>query len=310
METVLRFCNENRIPFRKNEPLFRHSTFRIGGPADLAIFPSRSEQLAELIPLLDKEGIPRFVAGNGSNVLFADGGFRGTVLFTAGMDDLSRDGLSVTASCGVTLTALSRFACREGLSGAAFLFGIPGSVGGGVYMNAGAYGSEISSVLLSCSVLFADGSVCDMSNDACGFSYRYSILRETGGIVLSARIGLAEGNRADIEREMRELLARRSEKQPLEWPSAGSVFKRPARGFAAQMIDECGLKGTRVGGAVVSEKHAGFIVNTGGASAKDVRKLMEIVSRTVWEKKGVLLEPEIILMDEGEERGGSEEWKY
>ena len=297
INAIKALCRETGVLCLENEPLSRRTTFRIGGPADLSLFPRTAGQMRELLALLKESGTAFFVLGKGSNVLFPDEGFRGAVLFTEEMKELTREGKTVTASCGVSLTALSRFALSLRLKGAEFLYGIPGSVGGAVYMNAGAYGSEVSSILLSCSAVLPDGSRASFSNGSCGFSYRHSVFCENGGVVLSATFELEEGDPEEIGQTMRALFAKRAEKQPLDLPSAGSAFKRPKEGFAAQMIDECGLKGLMAGGAAVSEKHAGFIVNRGGATAKDVKELIKTVRDTVFREKGVLLEPEIVVVE-------------
>lgn len=285
-------------------PLSRYTTFRIGGDAALAAFP-RTEEEALLVLRYAKElDVPLFVIGGGSNLLCPDAGYNGAVLFTKRINEISfrdaEDGsVFVTAGAGVTLSALSKALLEKGLTGAEFLYGIPGTVGGAVVMNAGAYGGEIAQILSSSRYVnrnFPDASdTRDLA--AHRYGYRTSVyLTAPEELVLSATFLLKKGNAVEIENEMRRLLSQRKEKQPLEYPSAGSFFKRPIGTFAGKLIEDSGLKGTRIGGAEISPKHAGFIVNRGGATESDVRRLAALVRETVLRETGRLLESEVRTM--------------
>lgn len=286
-------------------PMRTLTTFHIGGPADLLCDAVSPDEVRCALLSAHRFSVPVTVIGNGSNLLVRDGGIRGLVLrLTASAQSplvLSEDSRSVWLRCyaGISLAALSAFACQLGLSGMAELSGIPGTLGGGVIMNAGAYGAELSGVVRSVRALrMTDVSPCVFEGDALGFGYRRSAMAGADVLVTEADLCLPRGDAEQIRTRMRELAAARREKQPLDLPSAGSTFKRPAGGFAAKMIDECGLRGTCIGGAQVSEKHAGFIVNRGGASAADVLRLMALVRGRVAERFGVTLEPEIRILGE------------
>ncbi|MBQ6839460.1 MAG: UDP-N-acetylmuramate dehydrogenase [Oscillospiraceae bacterium] len=284
-----------KIELRMNEPMSRHTSFRIGGPVEVMAFPKSRDELAEILKvsaLLDTKAV---ILGAGTNILAPDEGMHGLVICLKdcldGMQRLDQNRIYVAA--GVTMTRAAVFAAGLGLSGLEFAHGIPGTVGGGVYMNAGAYGGEICQVCESVDVMSMDGTVCTLTGDQMGFSYRHSILEDTPGIVLGAVFSLAEKTEAEIRAVMQDLMNRRKTSQPLDLPSAGSAFKRPVGGYAAALIDQSGLKGFRVGGAAVSEKHAGFVVNMGGASAADVKTLLKQVSDKVFENSGIRLEPEV-----------------
>ncbi len=286
----------NRFPgleIRENEPLKNHSSFRIGGPADIMCLPKTAEELAALYrALLDMEA-RLFVMGNGSNLLFADEGFHGVVIKTSGLNEVVLAGENlVRAQCGALLSQTAVFARKNALSGMEFAHGIPGSVGGAVMMNAGAYGGEIKDVAAETVYLDAAGELCRVSGEAHEFAYRHSRFKE-GEIIISCDFLLQQGNEAEIQNKMSELAAKRKASQPLELPSAGSTFKRPVGGYAAALIDQAGLKGLSVGGAQVSEKHAGFVVNTDGASCADVLALMDKVKEAVFKASGIELEPEV-----------------
>lgn len=288
-----------QILVRPEEPMARHTTFRIGGPAECMAFPRTEQELQQLLRFARERACPVLLLGGGSNLLAPDEGLRGLVIETrSGLRALQNPEPEVlTAQCGLSLAALSGAAAERGLCGLAFAQGIPGTVGGGVYMNAGAYGGEMAGAVRSVRALNpADGTVRTLSGAELAFGYRRSAFMQTGEIVLQAEFRLERGERAEILAEMEELARRRREKQPLDLPSAGSAFRRPAQGYAAAMIDEAGLRGLRVGGAAVSEKHAGFIVNLGGATAEDVRRLIGEVQKRVYARTGVLLEPEIRLL--------------
>ena len=276
----------------ENEPMSRHCSFRIGGAAAAFCRVSDEAQLAALLALLRREGVPYAVIGRGSNLLVSDGGFPGAVVQLA--DDpasLRREGDCVSAWAGVTLARLAVFAREQGLAGLEFAHGIPGSLGGGILMNAGAYGGEMKDVVVSVRYLDAAGAVRETAEP--GFAYRHSRFSDSGEIVLGAVLRLRPNAPDAIAARMAELWEKRSASQPLSLPSAGSTFKRPATGYAAAMIDGAGCKGLAVGGAQVSEKHAGFVVNRGGATAADVKALMAQVQRRVLEKYGVELQPEV-----------------
>ena len=276
----------------ENEPMSRHCSFRIGGAAAAFCRVSDEAQLAALLALLRCEGVPYAVIGRGSNLLVSDGGFPGAVVQLA--DDpasLRREGDCVSTWAGVTLARLAVFAREQGLAGLEFAHGIPGSLGGGILMNAGAYGGEMKDVVVSVRYLDAAGAVRETEEP--GFAYRHSRFSDSGEIVLGAALRLRPDAPDAIAARMAELWEKRSASQPLSLPSAGSTFRRPATGYAAAMIDGAGCKGLAVGGAQVSEKHAGFVVNRGGATAADVKALMAQVQRRVLEKYGVELQPEV-----------------
>lgn len=283
----------------EDRPMAEHTSFHIGGPARRWVRPRSGEELAALLKLAEGEGWPFLVLGNGSNLLVADEGLDRLVIHTGALSRLEAEagGLTLTAESGVSLARLAEEALRRGLTGLEFAHGIPGSVGGGLYMNAGAYGGELRQVLESARVYLPGEGVRTLTNGEMAFGYRRSLLMDRpGGAVLSARFRLAKGDPEAIRERMRELSRRRREKQPLEYPSAGSVFKRPEGRFAGGLIEQCGLKGCRIGGAQVSEKHAGFIINAGGATCADVLALIGHIQRTVEERTGVRLEPELRLL--------------
>lgn len=283
------------VPFMLNEPLAPHTTFRIGGPAALFCRPQTAAQLAAALDLCRQNGVRYYLLGNGSNVLFADAGFAGCIISTA---DLASDPVftadgRVTAPAGLPLAALCKAAQQRGLAGLEFAYGIPGSVGGAVYMNAGAYGGEIRDVLESVTFLDEGGEERTLPAADLKLGYRTSIFEARPWVITAASFALHPGDAAAILDRMRALLQRRKDKQPLDLPSAGSTFKRPAGAFAGRLIEDCGLRGLVVGGAQVSEKHCGFVVNVGGATCADVLALTEEVARIVREKTGYTLEREI-----------------
>lgn len=277
------------------EPMSKHTSFRIGGNVEIMAFPKNAEEIKKLRHYAELRNIPCRILGAGTNVLAPDEEIPGMVICLK--DCL--DGIQVLDDCrlrvyaGVTMTKAAVYAAVHNLGGLEFAHGIPGTVGGGVYMNAGAYGGEICQICESVDVLTKEGELRTYSCEDMGFSYRHSRLEDDGGIVISAVFALAEKPEAEIRLEMQELMKRRSASQPLDLPSAGSAFKRPVGGYAAALIDQSGLKGFRVGNAAISEKHAGFAVNLGGATALDVRKLLNRVSDIVFEKTGIRLEPEV-----------------
>ena len=298
-QTLCQNLEKYSIPYVCDEPLAKHTSFRIGGPAKVLCTPADGRQLIRALGLCDQLGVRRYLLGKGSNVLFSDAGFDGAVICTAafsGAPRLGDDGI-VEADAGLGLNQLCRAAQAWGLTGLEFAYGIPGSVGGAVYMNAGAYGGEIKDVLHSVVFLDDTGGLRSLPAGELELGYRHSLFTEKNWCILTARFRLEAGDPEKIGEKMRQLMARRVEKQPLDYPSAGSAFKRPQGAFAGALIDQCGLRGARVGGAAVSEKHCGFIVNLGGATCADVLALAELVQRTVREKTGYQLEKEIRVVE-------------
>jgi len=287
-----------RLPdmtLRFEEPMSLHTSFRIGGKARAMVFPRNAEQLKEILKVYDLLGSKPIILGAGTNVLAPDEGIFDLVVCLKdcldGIELLEGDRIRVMA--GVTMTRAAIFAANHGLSGMEFAHGIPGTVGGGVFMNAGAYGGEICQICESVDVMDVNGNVRTYSNADMEFSYRHSVLEEAGGIVVSTVFCLKPGDPVQIKAKMKELMAKRSASQPLDLPSAGSAFKRPVGGYAAALIDEAGLKGFAVGDAAISTKHAGFAVNLGNATAEDVKSLLKQVSDIVFTHSGIRLEPEI-----------------
>ncbi len=281
----------------REEPMSRHTTFRIGGPVRRLARPAGPEELAALLELAEAEGWPTLVIGNGSNLLAADEGLDLLVIHTGHLDRLERlGGAGIRAGAGVSLARLALFAQKQSLGGLAFAHGIPGSLGGAVCMNAGAYGGEMSQVVRAVTAWFPGEGTVRLECDALEFGYRRSVFSRRSGVALEAELALEPGDGQAIRAEMEDLSRRRREKQPLELPSAGSVFKRPEGRFAGALIEGCGLKGLRVGGAQVSEKHAGFVVNTGSATCADVLELIGHIQERVLEETGVALEPEIRIL--------------
>ena len=294
IDKLKKTLESTRYTVWENEPMSKHTSFKIGGPAKLFVSPADSNTLSELITNCKNYDIPTVYFGNGSNILFNDYGFDGVVISTSRMTEISlQDENVIECGSGVKNSVLCQFALENSLSGFEFLWGIPGTVGGAAFMNAGAYGGEIKDVIVGCEYITADGEIKEMSSDEMDLSYRHSIFSENGGIITKVRLRGRLDNKEVIRTLMDELMDRRRTKQPLEFPSAGSVFKRPEGYFAAALIEECGLKGESVGGAQVSEKHSGFIINTGNATASDVKQLVEIIKETVFMQKGVQLECEI-----------------
>jgi UDP-N-acetylmuramate dehydrogenase len=278
---------------REHEPMSAHTTFAVGGPADCMVFPADANQLAAVLETARRAGLPTLVLGRGSNLLCADAGVRGLVVSTENMQTLSLEGTTVTAGAGVTLAHAAEFAAAHGLTGLEFACGIPGSLGGAVYMNAGAYGGEMKDVVADATLLDPDGRLMTLAGSDMGFAYRHSLLREEPLICVAARLALAPDDQAAIRARMADLTQRRESRQPLEMASAGSTFKRPQGHYTGPLIIDCGLSGCRIGGAQVSTKHAGFVVNTGTATADDVASLIYHIEQTVWQKTGVRLETEV-----------------
>ena len=283
------------IQLKEGELLSSHTTFRIGGAAKYFAVPKNEEEIMEAVDFAIVKDLPYYILGKGSNVLFADEGYPGVVIeIGAGMEKVERTGdTGIRAQAGVSLSALAVFAAREGLSGLEFAGGIPGTLGGAVTMNAGAYGGEMKDVIVSAKVMDEEGAVQDLSCEELQLGYRTSIVQKKQLVVLEAEFLLKPGTTEEIQNTMKELNAKRREKQPLEYPSAGSTFKRPEGYFAGKLIEDAGLRGYRVGDAQVSEKHCGFVVNRGKATCAEVLQLIEDVQKEVKEQFGVQLEPEV-----------------
>ncbi len=282
----------------RNAPMRDYTTLKLGGPADYLAFPSSPEELAALFAEAELAGLPVTVIGHGSNLLVLDGGIRGLVIRIGNkMNGITAEGRTIRAQAGALLGSVAAAAAEAGLTGLEFASGIPGTVGGGIRMNAGAYDGEMSQIVESVTGVLRDGSTVTLGQEELDFRYRHSAVGGLRLTITEAVFSLKEGVREEIRARMAELNARRAEKQPLDLPSAGSTFKRPDGHFAAALIDQCGLKGYTVGGAKVSTKHAGFLVNTGD-SAADYLKLLRTVQRIVEERTGILLEPEIRILGE------------
>lgn len=281
-----------------NEPMSRHTTFRVGGPADLMYFPASSSQLVKALSAAEERQIPVLVMGNGSNMIVRDGGIRGLVIVLGErFSQISIEGEILSAQAGASMARVAAAAQASSLSGLEFASGIPGTLGGGCAMNAGAYGGQLSDVLVDAEV-YLNGEIRTLSREELQMGYRTTLPLREGGIVLSARFKLTPDDGEAIMARMKDLNARRRDKQPLNFPSAGSTFKRPEGYFAGALIEQAGLKGRTVGGAQVSEKHAGFIVNIGGATAKDITDLIALVQEEVLRASGVRLETEVRIIGE------------
>ena len=286
------------ISYREQEPLAAHTTFKIGGPAAVFVQPAQEDQLCSAIALCRELSVPYYVLGNGSNTLFGDKGWNGAVICLAGLrGDVHQEGDNLWAPAGMPLNMLCMAALRASLTGLEFAYGIPGTVGGAVYMNAGAYGGEMKDVLVSVRHLNAQGEIVETPASELDLGYRHSIFEDNGDCILSAQVRLAPGDAQKISEQMNDLMGRRCDKQPLDKPSAGSTFKRPVGAFAGALIDQCGLRGYRHGGAAISEKHCGFVVNLGGATCADVLALCQEVQTIVKEKTGFTLEKEIRVVE-------------
>lgn len=288
------------LDLRLDEMLARYTSFRIGGPAEVMAFPRNQQELARLLQGADQMGIRPVILGAGTNILASDAGRRGLVICTKGcLDGVEQvDSTHIRALAGTTMAKLATFAANVGLSGLEFAHGIPGSVGGGLYMNAGAYGGEMKQVAESVQYFDQKGRVFCRSGSELAFSYRHSMFTGTDHVIVSAVFALTKAPEADIKSRMQELMQKRRSSQPLEYPSAGSTFKRPQNGYAAALIEQAGLKGRRVGDAAVSEKHAGFVVNLGHATQRDVLDLIGQIQTRVMETSGIFLEPEVIRLSE------------
>lgn len=295
-----KFCNcLGSDNVKQQEPMSRHTTFRIGGPADFYLCPHSTKEVQEIVEICKEENLPYFVLGNGSNLLVSDKGYRGVVIqLWKNFSDITVKDCCIQAKAGALLSKVAAEALEAGLTGMEFASGIPGTIGGAAFMNAGAYGGEMKDIIKSVKVLDTQGEVRILPKEELKMGYRTSIVKEKGYTILSVELELSKGNREEIRNTMEDLKERRTSKQPLEMPSAGSTFKRPEGYFAGKLIMDSGLRGFSVGGAQVSEKHCGFVVNKGGATAMDVLNLIREVQRRVKEQFGVDLETEVRFLGE------------
>lgn len=294
MKTLIELAKEINCSYAENELMAQHTTFKIGGPAKLMLFPESEEQISKIVKCAAENKIRLIAIGNGSNLLVADKGIDAAVIALGkNFSDVRVDGTEIYAQSGASLMKVCRAALDAGLTGLEFAYGIPGSCGGAAFMNAGAYGGEMKDVLKQCRHIAPDGSSGVLSANELELAYRHSAYYDNGCIITGIVLKLEKGDKEQIREKMEDLLGRRKAKQPLEYPSAGSTFKRPTGYFAGALIEECDLKGKQIGGAQVSEKHAGFVINKGGATCKDVLDLCRFCSETVYRKKGVKLEMEV-----------------
>ncbi|MCI5953016.1 MAG: UDP-N-acetylmuramate dehydrogenase [Lachnospiraceae bacterium] len=301
IQALKKFVPEENICLQ--EPMAGHTTFRIGGPADCFLQPENEEQLIQVQRYLGKVGLPFFVLGNGSNLLVSDAGYRGVIIQVGRkMSAIEVEGCTIKAQAGATLAQVAKAALEHGLTGLEFASGIPGTVGGGVVMNAGAYDGELSQVVARVHVVNSEGEIMELDNETMEFGYRTSAIKNTSLAITEVQFELSEGDKEQIREKMEDYTSRRREKQPLEYPSAGSTFKRPKGFFAGKLIMDAGLRGYQKGGARVSDKHCGFVINTGDATAEDVRNVIREVQERVKEKFHVTLETEVIFL--GWEKNG------
>ena len=302
LNALKEFCEKNSVEYKINEPMSCHTSFKIGGAADIFISVGSAEELSAVFKKCGELDIPRLVIGKGSNLLVSDSGVEGAVISLLNMNGITVKGEEIICGAGAALSDVCRAALDNSLTGLEFAYGIPGSIGGAVYMNAGAYGGEMADVVLSAECLARDGSFIKVNSGDMNFGYRKSVFKENGMTVSSAVLRLRQGDKEEIKGKMEHFICRRKSKQPPEYPSAGSFFKRPTGYFAGALIEKNGLKGETVGGAQVSEKHAGFIINRGGATCEDAKRLGKNVSDRVFAADGVRLEPEVIFI--GREKKG------
>lgn len=299
-EIKMKFCDllgEEHVLI--DEPMCRHTTFRIGGPADYFLIPGSCEDIRDILKICREENLPYFILGNGSNLLVSDLGYRGVIIqMYRNLSEIKVEGSKIRAASGALLSSIAAVAKNASLAGFEFAGGIPGTLGGAVVMNAGAYGGEMKDVIKEVTVMTQEGEILTIPVEELAMGYRTSVVKTAGYLVLEAVLSLKEGDQEEIKARMRELTEKRTTKQPLEYPSAGSTFKRPEGYFAGKLIMDTGLRGYRVGGAQVSEKHCGFVINTGNACARDVRDLMDDVIDKVHNKFGVTLEPEVKFLGE------------
>lgn len=297
MDKLKEFLNENNIKFIENKKASEFTTFRIGGEC-FAVYPKTERELIRTAEFCKENRIRYMILGCGSNVLFSDNGYNGAVIMTQALNNVEVKGGIITAWCGAALISVCKAALDNGLSGVEFAYGIPGSVGGAVFMNAGAYGGEIKDVVTRVRAYsVSQDKIIELTNEECKFGYRESVFSNGGYIILSAEMMLNKADKSEIKALMDDLLGRRKDKQPLNYPSAGSTFKRYPGRYTGQMIEAAGLKGYTIGGAQVSEKHAGFVINKGGATAKDVTQLIEYIRKVIKEREGVDIETEVRVIE-------------
>ena len=293
MTGLIGFCKNNNIRFLKEALLKDYLTFRVGGPCRLMVFPDTADKTVSLLKYVNDINIRYFIIGKGSNLLCRDDGFDGVIINTSDFESADIRGDRIICSSGISLMKVCRAALDNSLSGLECEYGIPGSVGGAVFMNAGAYGGEIRDIVSSVTHITHGGKIETLLSDKLDFGYRHSFYSDNDCFIISAEFKLSEGNFSEIKAKMDDLLSRRKEKQPLDLPSAGSTFKRPEGYYAGALIEECDLKGYTIGGAQVSEKHAGFIVNKSNATCADICNLIEHCRETVYKQTGIMLEPEV-----------------
>ena len=296
-DLAIKLLNENKIEYVEGELMSKHTSFKIGGAADIFVNPKSTKELKALLQIGKTANLPVCLVGNGSNLLVSDGGIEGLVVSTLKMKKItlvSED--EIFAEAGASLTAVCLFALKNSLAGMEFAYGIPGSIGGAVYMNAGAYGGEMKDIIKNVQSLDKSLNLVERPLEDLGLGYRESVYKSNGEIITGVTLKLKKGNSHDISKQMELLMGKRQTSQPLDFGSAGSTFKRPVGYYAAALIDECGLKGLSVGDAQVSKKHAGFVINKGKATCNDVLKLIEEIKNTVYTKKGVKLETEVIFV--------------
>ena len=295
MNRICEYVKNEGISYIENEPMALHTNFKIGGPARLAVFPKNENEISDVIKKCKEENVRYMVVGNGSNLLVADEGIDAVVILLGKEFGVVKfiDDTTIFAEAGASLMKVCRFALENGLSGLEFAYGIPGSCGGGAFMNAGAYGGELGDVMFRCDHIDKDGNKGSLEGDDLKLAYRHSAYYENGCVITGAYFKMQKADKEEIKAKMDDYMSRRRDKQPLEYPSAGSTFKRPEGNFAGALIEQCGLKGTSVGGAEISTKHAGFVINKGGATCKDVLDLCKKVADTVKAEKGIDLEMEV-----------------
>jgi len=295
LNRICEYVKNEGISYIENEPMALHTTFKIGGPARLAVFPKNENEISDVIKKCKEENVRYMVVGNGSNLLVADEGIDAVVILLGKKFGEVKliDDTTIFAEAGAPLMKVCRFALENGLSGLEFAYGIPGSCGGGAFMNAGAYGGELGDVMFRCDHIDKDGNKGSLEGDDLKLAYRHSAYYENGCVITGAYFKMQKADKEEIKAKMADYMSRRRDKQPLEYPSAGSTFKRPEGNFAGALIEQCGLKGTSVGGAEISTKHAGFVINKGGATCKDVLDLCKKVADTVKAEKGIDLEMEV-----------------
>jgi len=283
---------------RRNAPMKNYTSFKVGGPVDILLMPQTKQEVAEALSICRETDFPLYIMGNGSNLLVQDGGVRGIVLQTKALKMVQVDGEILMAEPGISLKDLADIALKENLTGLEFASGIPGTLGGAVTMNAGAYDGEMKNVVKSIEVITEDGSLQTLSVDACDFGYRKSVLQKYGWLLIGINLSLGKGDYEDINNKMLDFNARRQEKQPLEYPSAGSTFRRPEGYYAGKLVQDAGFRGYSIGGAQISEKHSGFVINKGDATAADILELIATIQAGVLEKFGVELQTEVIVIGE------------